>query len=45
MQIGAGVLTAIGNTPLVELVRVVPTVATTIVDSGLRYVSRDVFRS
>jgi len=45
------VVDAIGNTPLVELRRVVPadargagaTVGTIAVDSGLRYVSTDLF--
>jgi hypothetical protein len=39
-------LDAIGNTPLVEL-RLGPeaTVATIIIDSGLRYLSTDVFRA
>ena len=43
------ILDAIGNTPLVELRRIVPKggariVATIIVDSGLRYLRKDVFR-
>ncbi len=71
MSTSPQVLDAIGNTPLVELRRVVPagsariiaklesanpsgsmkdrvagaTVGTTIIDSGLRYVSTDVFRT
>jgi hypothetical protein len=39
------ILGAIGNTSMVRLRKVVPTIVTLVADSGLKYLSTDVYRT
>ncbi len=44
MKVAGNVLESIGRTPLVRLNRAAATVVTLMVDSGMKYVSTDLYR-